>query len=240
MKLKWMLNKESSMEMPSKDLAIWPSKRLCWIKGFTAWSELSVLAGLRMLQIWCVMCTRMNYIRFKWTISLCVLKPKKNSEEFMYSMILHDQEYDHRPKISIRVARERAKTTSKYSLTCMRTCPSSVDSTRLDSHALASPDFDSSSDWKHTHRGSIERVQHNVQTCYWNSLSWDFAECASWNFFRRNCCCTRFQFVTSNVCFLCARHSVCAFILFFIRFLFIGLILTVLVSTIEIASGFAA
>lgn len=42
---------------------------------------------------------------------------KQKLKEFMYSMILHDQEYDHRPKIYIREEREseRAKTTSKYS-----------------------------------------------------------------------------------------------------------------------------
>lgn len=80
----------------------------------------------------------------------------------------------------VKRGRERAKTTSKYShMYANMPVERRLDSPRMPWLAPTSIRQATGS----IHIEEASRVQHNVQTCYWNSLSWDFAECASWNFF---------------------------------------------------------
>lgn len=146
-----------------------------------------MLAGSRVLQIWCicecVACTVHEWIIFASNEPFhCVYwKRTKTQRIYVYSMILHDQEYDHRPKIYIREERERKNHFKILSHVCEHARRAS---TRLDSPRmpwLAPTSIRQATGSIHIEEAS--RVQHNVQTCYWNSLSWDFAECASWIFF---------------------------------------------------------
>lgn len=117
-------------------------------------SRIASIANLVYLWMCSVYSTRMNYIRFKWTISLCVLKANKNSKNLcivwfctIKSMIIV-RKYTYVKKRE----RERANHFKILSHVCEHARRAS---TRLASHALTGSDFDSSSDWKHTHRGSI-------------------------------------------------------------------------------------